>query len=117
MKRLLACFLCIFCSCLNAKEADPVFDNHLLAGYAAEWGSQRAENADCLYQATSVKAMNQCKELNNIDVYFLATAIAHIGAMNLLPEKIGKYLEGDKNLNFTANIQEEYTGIAVKLNF
>lgn len=94
-----------------------MIDSQILANYAADWGNKRTTHANCSSDAVSQAAANECQSLANIDIYYLATAIAHMGATKVLPQKIGRFLEANDTFNVKANIQQEYTSIAVRMNF
>ncbi len=111
MRIILTCALCLFCGCLLAEESEFVKNRNILADYTAEWGSMRAAHANCVSHLDV-----DCESTSKIDLYYFATALAHISAKKVLPIKYRRYLEST-DMSFKAEINDEYKGIALRVRF
>ncbi len=118
MKRFLACLLCLICGGVCAKEVSRSSDADIIAGYVAEWGNTRTAQAECSRMASQSSAKSHCRSLGNVDIYYLASTIAHLGAKNMLPKPLSRYFEGtNQDFNIQANFRKEFTSIAVQMSF
>ncbi|MDX1812098.1 MAG: hypothetical protein R3240_09135 [Gammaproteobacteria bacterium] len=117
MRFLLAIFLCLICTCVNAgsnKDAD----SNILAGYLLDWGTSRtAKNADCSGEQDSLPMLSDCPSTKSIDIFYLTSALAHLGVKKLLPEEYSRFL-GGSNVNVSAFVdRDSTTSISFRMSF
>ena len=110
------CILCLLCSALCAKEANENFSTEIVAKYAANWEATRSAYTNCGNTEKSHFVLGDCPKGSSIDLFYIATAIAHISTHAMLPEKYGKYLENTR-LNLTATMSKDVKTVGFNMVF
>ena len=113
---ILSCLLCFFCSTLCAEQRASRQSN-FIASYAASWENARNNFEDC--SSGHVKnhfILGECPSNRSIDIYYLTSMLAVIGAKKVLPHQYAKYLDNSR-YNLNLSYQHNYSKLGVRFSY
>lgn len=97
VKRFFACLLlAVFAPLANAMSQDDIlWETVYLASHVADWGQTRDIAAQCgsgSYIETN-PVLGRCPSHSRVNLYFLSTALLHVGTVHLLPPQYRRWFQ------------------------